>query len=375
MSGDASGGQNAGVRLHVAADDRTGALEVAAALADRCGQPVPVAIWPDSPPSRSSIGVVDLCSRHLPIGDARDRAGGLTASGHLAHKIDSTLRGNWAGEVAARSWATGRAVLVVPALPALGRMCLNGEVLLHGRPVHETWVGNDVRSGVSTSRPAEMLAAFGVRATAIGSAAALEHWGATPGEVAVCDAASDADLDAIGRWWRDHPDVLLAGTSAVLAAAVEPVAGVDAVTVPAGPKLVVAGSLSPVARAQIDVAVLGGAAMTADHEAAVAHLVAGRHVIVTSDASRVAAADADRVVAGLASAAHAILADERSRSVVSAVVVLGGDTAAIVLGDALVAVLGTVGPGTAVVESLLCDVPIITRAGGFGDPDGLVRLL
>jgi 4-hydroxythreonine-4-phosphate dehydrogenase len=216
-----------------------------------------------------------------------------------------------------------------------------------------------------------MLAAFGVRATAIGSAAALEHWAAAPGEVAVCDAASDADLDAIGRWWRDHPDVLLAGTSAVLAAAVERVPGVDAASVPAGPRLVVAGSLSPVARAQIDVAVLGGAAMTADHEAAVAHLVAGRHVIVTSDASRVAAA----VVAGLASAAHAILADERSRSVVSAVVVLGGDTAAIVLGDALVAVLGTVGPGTAVVESLLCDVPIITRAGGFGDPDGLVRLL
>ncbi|CAN0492439.1 unnamed protein product, partial [Phaeothamnion confervicola] len=113
----------------IAADDRTGALEVAGACA-RDGAPVAVVAGISN--HVRVPGVVDLATRHLSASTAAERARTVdrvdVASVH-AHKIDSTLRGNWAAEIAARHGASGRPVLVVPALPALGRICRDGTVL------------------------------------------------------------------------------------------------------------------------------------------------------------------------------------------------------------------------------------------------------
>ena len=57
------------------------------------------------------------------------------------------------------------------------------------------------------------------------------------------------------------------------------------------------------------------------------------------------------------------------------IVVIGGDTAAMVLGKAPVRVLGSVAPGTAWVVSPRYHLPVVTRAGGFGDERALVDLL
>ena len=46
--------------------------------------------------------VVDLESRHLSSQQAASRAAAFKVSGPAAHKIDSTLRGNWARELVAR---------------------------------------------------------------------------------------------------------------------------------------------------------------------------------------------------------------------------------------------------------------------------------
>ena len=56
-------------------------------------------------------------------------------------------------------------------------------------------------------------------------------------------------------------------------------------------------------------------------------------------------------------------------------VVIGGDTAAMVLGAAPVRVLGSVAPGTAWVVSPRYPIPVVTRAGGFGDERALADLL
>jgi uncharacterized protein YgbK (DUF1537 family) len=103
--------------------------------------------------------VVDLGSRHLSPGEARERAAALSSGPRIGHKIDSTLRGNWADELVAR--AEQRPVLLVPALPEFGRVCSGGEVLEHGRPVHEGAAGTDVRRRVTSSRPAVHLRAVG----------------------------------------------------------------------------------------------------------------------------------------------------------------------------------------------------------------------
>ncbi|MBU9191593.1 four-carbon acid sugar kinase family protein, partial [Burkholderia gladioli] len=58
----------------------------------------------------------------------------------LYKKIDSTLRGNWAAEVAALAALAGPAI-VAPAFPATGRGVIDGRVLVRGVPLEdtETW--------------------------------------------------------------------------------------------------------------------------------------------------------------------------------------------------------------------------------------------
>lgn len=55
----------------------------------------------------------------------------------LYKKIDSTLRGNWAAEVAALQPLAGLAI-VAPAFPATGRTLRGGRVFVHGEPLEST---------------------------------------------------------------------------------------------------------------------------------------------------------------------------------------------------------------------------------------------
>src|SRR5688572_9319375 len=151
--------------LVVAADDRTGALEVAGEIAARIGRPVPMVPFRSAfahepaqggwslrerggaggdgpafvhgpavhgePVNKRDVLVVDLGSRHLDVDEARARAVAVEAisSRRRAHKLDSALRGHWADEVAARlAMAPGDAA-VVAALPAAGRLVRGGVVL------------------------------------------------------------------------------------------------------------------------------------------------------------------------------------------------------------------------------------------------------
>ena len=146
------------IQLSVGADDRTGALEAAGACADAGSGPVLVVAA--LPAAGGGVVVVDLATRHLDGRGAAGRAAALeAASGGAvsAHKIDSTLRGNWAEEVVARHRVAGRRILVVPSLPASGRTCVGGVVFDHGRPVGDGPAGGDARTPVRSSRPADHL--------------------------------------------------------------------------------------------------------------------------------------------------------------------------------------------------------------------------
>jgi uncharacterized protein YgbK (DUF1537 family) len=363
------------VRLHVAADDRTGALEAAAALADRrVGgvSGVPVAVWPSS--SVDDVAVVDLGSRHLPPAEARSRAARLAATGPLAHKIDSTLRGNWADELFARHAALGRAVLVVPALPALGRVCRQGVVEADGRPVHHGSAGADVRRPVRSSRPADHLAAAGAAAIReLHTLEAVTDWLASPAGFAVADATDEDQLCSIVGAWSGSEDVLLAGTSAVIGAAAGPRVAVLAGSMP-DPVLVVCGSVSDIARRQIAAAVGHGAVEAGDEFEAADALRSGRHAVLVTPApsGEVSPADADAVARALTDAARRVV---ESVDELGALVVLGGDTASALLGAWEVHVLGSLTPGTAWVDSPDIRCPVITRAGAFGGEGALADLM
>jgi D-threonate/D-erythronate kinase len=362
------------VRLQVAADDRTGAFESAAALADRTGVPVPVAVWPDRPPSGASCGVTDLASRHLDPADAAARAATLPSRGRLAHKIDSTLRGNWATELAARHSTTGMPVAVVPALPALGRVCIDGVVLVDGVPVHESDARLDPHGGPASSRPGELLEAAGAPVVEIRDRAALSAWFAAPIGVAVVDADDQRAIDAVVDRWHNTTGILLAGTSAVIGTAIGRPTRHAPTRIVQPPTVVVCGSAHPVAAAQIDrVRTRGGEVVDRFVPDVLRAMEAGTPVVL-----RVPAPDGP-ITPLQATAAMQSLMQEAASLIesghVGTLVLIGGDTTAALLGDALVVVLGSVVPGTALVESLVVDIPVITRAGGFGTDDALVDLL
>lgn len=354
----------------IAADDRTGALEVAGACA-RAGRPVAVVAGIEVSAHVPVPGVVDLGTRHLSSSAAAARAvavDGIAGAMVHAHKIDSTLRGNWASELAARQAGSSRPVLVVPALPALGRVCVDGLVLEHGRPVAE---GGDARGTAAHSRPAAVLAASGASTvTELHDLDAVHAWLSAPTGIAVADASSDDQLAGIGGAWSAvAADVLLAGTSAAIAAGIAALDGdhphAEVPTVEHARVIVVCGSLHQAARRQL-------AALRASLDADA--LDAARIAILASDEparTPVPAADAAAAATALAASAAGEIGDDANATVI----VLGGDTAAAVMGDAAWTVGGTVAPGTPWMRRPGSSALLITRAGGFGDDDALVRLI
>jgi 4-hydroxythreonine-4-phosphate dehydrogenase len=347
----------------ITADDRTGALETAGLCADSGSGPVAVVVHgTESGVSAGRMRVIDLDSRHLTDREAaRDAAGVCAGEDRHLHKMDSTLRGNWAHEALAIGRARSERVLVVPALPALGRVCRNGIVFVDGVAVHEGPLGADPRNPVWSSRPAEHLRDAGAYLVdELADETELGRWLAARGAgVAVCDASTDADVRRIATVWSGAGGVVLVGTSAVVAEGLDALRTEPRGAVPEAPSfpapvLVVCGSLHPGARAQID-------ALRAESLPGVE--------VIASDPTR-----PGPVVPDDAARTATALADAVARSDARTIVVLGGDTAAAVLGLRPVVVGGTAMPGAPWMR-LADGRLVVTRAGGFGDPAALVRCI
>jgi uncharacterized protein YgbK (DUF1537 family) len=341
------------------ADDRTGALEVAGEMAPWLGS---LAVTVRTAPTGVPSAVVDIGSRHVAPAVAAERA--LAAASRparrRAHKIDSLLRGNWAHELVAIQRAAGDRVLLVPASPRLGRTCRGGVVHVDGVPVG----AHDARRPPVSPRAAEHLAAAGGTDVAeLADRAQADAWLREGGSFAVCDASSSEDLMSIAEVWRQLDGVRFAGTAGAIAAAVAATVGAPfdrEAPVLDGQVLVVCGSLHPIARAQI---------------AAVREASVGGVTVLASprpEAPAVSPDDAERVAAELGALAR----DALAASSYGVLVIIGGDTAAAVLGDDPMLVGGTLTTGVPWSRRADGAGPVvITKAGGFGHPRTLVELL
>ena len=372
------------IELLIAADDRTGALETAGQCADAGCGPVPVIVG-DPEVSTGGLVVVDIQSRHLDPRDAAHLATDIerVPAVRVAHKIDSTLRGNWAHELVARQQFGRERVVVVPAFPEVGRTCIGGLVLEHGRPVASGAAAVDARRAIDSSRPAEHLVRAGATGVSeLAGATELAVWMVDPAAApfAVCDAGTVEELEAVGRAWAHEPPVLFAGTSRSIGVAAAALVDnrIDMV-VPRAPRpvLVVCGSLNAASRRQVDALVAGGAAtvtLGADTGALVDALLQGGIAVLQSALQRsvpLAAADAAKTAAALAATVHRLV----EKADVATLLLIGGDTTAAVLGIAPVTVGGTVAPGMPWFHADTEVGPlVITKAGGFGDEQALVRL-
>jgi D-threonate/D-erythronate kinase len=160
----------------IIADDLTGAADCGSAFV-RHGLDAVVS-WGDIDPD-ASILAVDADSRHLPAGAAAAcQVAALAAHWRpglrLYKKIDSTLRGQPAAELAAQlsAWGapSGRPaplVIMAPAFPATGRVTVEGRILLHERPLEQTPLWAREHTYASAFLP-DVLASAGLAAETIG---------------------------------------------------------------------------------------------------------------------------------------------------------------------------------------------------------------
>jgi uncharacterized protein YgbK (DUF1537 family) len=307
------------------------------------------------------------------------------------------MRGNVGAEVEALLGALGRGLaLLAPAFPANGRTTVDGVQLVGGVAAHLTAVGRDPAHPMRWPSIAAALAAqsrlpihsagLEVVRGAVGPLA--ERLADLPRQpaIVVLDAQTEDDLRAIAGAVAELGDRCLPVGSAGLAAYLPGAWGLAgaapaprAAGVPASERpLFVCGSMNPVTLEQVG-RLPEAAIDAADPEAldaAVARLRAGR-LTVLSSAGWPVGASAEQVASALGALVAAVVGPARP----DALLLTGGDTARAVLGA-----LG--GHGVDLDDELLPGMPVgrvaggeqagvrvITKAGGFGPPDALVRAI
>jgi D-threonate/D-erythronate kinase len=227
--------------ITVLADDLSGAAEVAGVF---LGRNASVSLQLNNFRPSAGVTVVDLNTRSMSPQQAADTiraaVADIPADFRVVKKIDSLLRGHIGREVAVL--ADRGPVVVAAALPALSRTVRGGVLYLGQTPLHESHAWAAERA-LPPRRIAELFGDLPI----------------DPKRLEICDAATDADLDAIvGR----AAGAQLVGTSAMAAAVAR--------TLPPGRPgtgerrssktvLAVVGTAASVAADQVDALVARGA--------------------------------------------------------------------------------------------------------------------
>lgn len=310
----------------------------------------------------------------------------------LYKKVDSTLRGAFKAEIdAARdAWRDDAIAVVCPAFPATGRTVEQGILYVNGKPVTETSAATDPVTPVTESHIPTLLGSAHVAPLADDTPETLAARIAQAGATVVVDAATDDDLERLAR------AVGLLGERALPVGAgglAVPLARVWAGADQTAPVVVVVTSQHSAARGQAAALQAAGAdtwrpsleqlADDAQWQAwsqpllqahAQAPLEAGTILLLAPEGQR-AGLDSDKVADRLGSLAAQLIA----ASLAAGVVATGGDGARSVLlalqanGIALVdEVMGGVPLGT-LTGGTAAGLPVVTKAGGFGTEDVLVR--
>jgi D-threonate/D-erythronate kinase len=398
-------------RWLILADDLTGAADSAVPFARR--RAATIVTWDELDGGGADAAVLahDVDSRALPAHEAalRHRAAlaRLGATRRLFKKIDSTLRGQPAAELAATLAALkadGRPVVGVlaPAFPAVGRTTIDGRVRLAGQKLEDCELWRECgyssadlhevmrTAGLATlAAPLAQVRSPGRLATLIADAAARDA-------VLICDAETDADLRLVAEAG------LAATTEAVFVGSgglAHALAACTAILVedmaPEMPRsrggvLLVVGSLAEASRAAARNLVRQERAFHvalspdflldgAEEERRVvgedvaARLAKGEDVLVEMEAAGLLDLS---VAARLAVALADVLAP--AAPCMGAFAATGGETAGAVLrrfGVDGVRLIDEIEPGVPLGLTFgAMTVPIATKAGAFGDEDSLIRI-
>jgi uncharacterized protein YgbK (DUF1537 family) len=401
------------ISLAVIADDLTGAADAGIQFG-RFGRQVLLVPHQElaaiSPESINGVLTVSTESRNLSPAAAGERVRQTGMAVYrlkpqlIYKKIDSCMRGNVGAEVAALADVSGcPGALIAPALPAQGRTTLHDVHYVRNIPVADSEMARDPASPVRASRLTELIALQYRQPVGRIDAADLEgnirrlktlveDLLKQGRRLIACDAAHQRHLEIIARLAGDQfPRLLLAG-SAGLAQALVRSRFEEAEARPASRPAVgnhllfVCGSGANVLSLQVEtltrktgipryVFVPGRSAATSDRSGTIARDLASGAVVLQLAANESLVYD-NSVVRQLAAETAAIFRCRRP----DGLFLSGGDTAAAVLGAIeasgvrlQVEILPGVIQGT-VIGGADDGLPVITKAGAFGDPDTLLQL-
>ncbi|MFD4839139.1 D-threonate kinase [Achromobacter sp. NPDC058515] len=389
--------------IAIVADDLTGSGDTAVQFV-RAGWSTHLSIGGAeealSGPATAGVEVLAVTtnSRALGAADAAElirlnvrqlRAAGVS---RLYKKVDSTLRGAFKAEIdaAREAWGPDTVAVICPAFPATGRTVEQGILFVNGKPVTETSAATDPVTPVTESHIPTLLGCAHVAPDDGDTPDSLAARIAQAGNTVVVDAATDADLDRLAR------AIGLLGERALPVGAgglAVPLARVWAGADQTAPVVVVVTSQHSAARAQAAALQASGAdtwtptlAQLADDAAwqAWTRPLLQAHAQAPADAGTVLllapegqqdGLDSETVADRLGSLAAQLIAASNAAGVVAT----GGDGARSVLvalgasGIALVdEVMGGVPLGT-LTGGTAAGLPVVTKAGGFGAEDVLVR--
>ena len=418
-------------RVIVVADDLTGANDTGVQFAKR-GFATEIIIsaamrytWDDD---WASVVVADTESRLLSATAAYRRVYEVLDTCALEDtvvykKIDSTMRGNIGAEVRGALAAVGaRYAFVAPAYPANGRTTEHGRCLVSGVPVSQTDTASDPHNPVTESDIGALIAAQGmgtIEYVAVGDT----EWCRRPAFVAatrenplvlVFDAANEDDLRMIWSWTHRYRSEAVYVGSAGLAEHI----AVSGQPIPKGsgdppppalcePVLLVIGSVNSrtlrqsaalpasVPRFTIELPTesrnTDGTKEVDAAVGAVTRLLSSQGVAVVRTLEdrkryeeRIAAIGSSAHVHGMARrmavSVAAIVARTLADIPVGALFVTGGEIAVRVLealGVSTIQIAGEVAPGVPWGRISVDGrtVTFITKAGGFGDDDILLRVI
>lgn len=399
----------------VIADDFTGANDAGSGLA-QAGARVHVLFGTEGPlpEDAADVLVISTDSRAVSASQAAERVaqvvqhfGAQLQQGWLFKKIDSTLRGNVGAETAAALQASGkRLALVAPAVPRLGRTTREGKVWVNQRLLTDTEFASDPKTPILSARVRDQMQIDGteidlptLRSDRLDAVLAAAHG------VVVVDAENEADLarliTAAARLTEKPLLVGAAGLSDALGTALS--------VRPSRPVLAVVGSMSSSAQQQIATLLNQRAVEIVDVdirqlfqqpawpdrdrwiEQAATALRAGRHTVI-----RTCQHESQRHDIGHLSQQHSVTRQQLGEAISQ---LLGEITHSLCRtqlphalylsgGDVAIAVAQALGASGFKIQGLVAGcvphgvllnseftLPVMTKAGGFGDENTLVAAI
>ena len=388
----------------VIADDVTGALDSGVQFA-RIGIETSLLLSPCGY-QEMPVHVVSTHSRNtdpLRAVQAVRQAVALLHGRQLFKKLDSTMRGQVGAEIAAVQAAAGiEKAVVCPALIEAGRTVRDGRLWVGDKLLQESDFAHDPTWPAATSDLASLIGLpvthLSLEVVRAGAWALTDAIVAAPTSVVSTDACTVADLETIGEA-AVMAGVLPCGALGLarswLRACLEPGA-----TEPIRPRLptcrallIIAGSLHPRTRVQVQRLSAERGLVVTDVQAGEDHccevianeLAAGRSVALTTPppADGLGSPRAHSVhephpaIAQLGRVAHRICGQYRP----DGLFLTGGDTAVAVfeeIGASAVQIMGEfqVGIPWGWLQGGCCaELPVITKAGGFGNEEALVQIM